>query len=200
MLTKTLNFSVLKSITFTRNKSGKMFILGVCPTDKVLSPIFSLLTISYHLYFLRISKVCNMLHHGSVGRAQNKQCRSVLTYSFLAFLFCFSSKNCALIVFVSFFDETPNLRNKILAKQKPELVIRNCQWNCILVLNFQGVTEKFCQDDVLKELGKNIIWSLSRQRPLSVSVQLGSKGRSKSLKRVQGESPGSYSYLKVLKA
>ena len=48
------------------------------------------------------------------------------------------------------------------------------------MLNFQGVTEKFCQDDVLKELGKNIIGSLSSQRPLSVSMQLGSKGRSKS--------------------
>ena len=113
MLTKTLNFSVLKSITFTRNKSGKMFILGVCPTDNVLSPIFPPLTISYYPYFLRISKVCSMLHHGSLGRAQNKQCCSVLTYSFLAFLFCFSSKSCAFIVFVSFFDEISNLRNKI---------------------------------------------------------------------------------------
>ena len=31
------------------------------------------LTISYHLYFLHISKVWNMLHHGSVGWVQSKE-------------------------------------------------------------------------------------------------------------------------------
>ena len=29
------------------------------------------LTIIYHLYFLRVSKVSIMLHHGSVGRVHN---------------------------------------------------------------------------------------------------------------------------------
>ena len=34
----------------------------------------------------------------------------------------------------SFFDEVSNFRNRILTNQKPELVIRNCQWNCMLEL------------------------------------------------------------------
>ena len=33
---------------------------------------------SYHLYFLSISKVSSMLHHGSVGLVQSKECYSTL--------------------------------------------------------------------------------------------------------------------------
>ena len=51
------------------------------------------LTISYHLYFLRISKVSSMLHHGSVWQAHSKECYFNFAYNFLA-LFCyFLSKN-----------------------------------------------------------------------------------------------------------
>ena len=40
------------------------------------------------------------------------------------------------LVFVSsscffFFDEVLNFRNRILADQRPELVIQNCQWKCM---------------------------------------------------------------------
>ena len=54
------------------------------------------LTISYHQYFLHISKVLNMLHHGSMGRDHSKDKNATLyiyTYTFLAFFCCFSSKN-----------------------------------------------------------------------------------------------------------
>ena len=86
------------------------------------------LTITFHLCFLRISKVWGMLHNGSVGRVQSKQCYFMFTYTFLVLFCLFSSKNCVFIIFISFFDEVSSFRNRILTNQKPELVIRNCQW------------------------------------------------------------------------
>ena len=40
------------------------------------------LTISYHLYFLCISKVSSMLRHGSVGRVYSKECYFIFKYAF----------------------------------------------------------------------------------------------------------------------
>ena len=54
---------------------------------------YVLVTISYHLYCLSISKVCSMLHHGLVGRVHSREYYFILTYTFLAFFFtCFSWK------------------------------------------------------------------------------------------------------------
>ena len=78
------------------------------------------LTISYHLHFLRISQVSSMLHHGSVGQVQSKECYFIITYTFLAFFCCFTSKICVFIIFISFFDEVSNFGNRILNSQKPE--------------------------------------------------------------------------------
>ena len=39
------------------------------------------------IYFIRLSKVWSMLHHGSVGRVQSKECYYVFTYTFFAFFF-----------------------------------------------------------------------------------------------------------------
>ena len=51
---------------------------------------------------------------------------------FFAFLL-FVIKRFVFIIFIScFFDKVSNLRNRTLTNQKPELVIRNCQWNCML--------------------------------------------------------------------
>ena len=44
----------------------------------------------------------------------------------------FSSKNC-FHYFHFCFNETSNFRNRILANQKQELVIKNCQWNSMLL-------------------------------------------------------------------
>ena len=33
--------------------------------------------------------------------------------------------------FITFFDELPNFCNRILTSQKHELVVSNCQWNCV---------------------------------------------------------------------
>ena len=89
----------------------KMFVTsGVCSSDKK-TPI----------YFLRLSKVWSISHHGSVGRG-HKKCYLML---FLFFIIKF--------VFLSFFffDEVSNFRNRILTNQKRELVVSNCQLNCI---------------------------------------------------------------------
>ena len=64
------------------------------------------LIICYHLYFLRVSKVWSMLHHGSVGRVQSKECYYVFMYFFGCFLLFFI-KNLFLLFsflfFLSFF-------------------------------------------------------------------------------------------------
>ena len=50
------------------------------------------LTISYHLYFFRISKVLSMLLHVSVRRVSSKEYCFIFTYTFLAFFGFFLSK------------------------------------------------------------------------------------------------------------
>ena len=44
------------------------------------------LTISYHLYFLHISKVSSILHRVSVGQVHNKKCYPIFTYTSLFFI------------------------------------------------------------------------------------------------------------------
>ena len=85
------------------------------------------LTVSYDLYFFRLSKVSSMLHEGSVGRGQNKGCYFMFSCTFLEFFVAvvvFHPKICVFIIFTS----------SILTSQKQELVIRNCQWNCLYAL------------------------------------------------------------------
>ena len=41
------------------------------------------LTTSFHLYFLCISKVWSMLHQGSLGQVQHKECYFIFTYTFM---------------------------------------------------------------------------------------------------------------------
>ena len=101
----------------------KIFVTsGVCSSDK-----------NTPIYFLRLSKVWSISHHGSVGRG-HKKCNLILflffiikfvflSFSFLSFFFLF---------FLFFFlDEVSNFRNRILTNQKRELVVSNCQLNCI---------------------------------------------------------------------
>ena len=59
-----------------------------------------------------------------------KKCYLMFSYTFLAFLFCFSSLNVSVfIIFLSFFHEVSNFRNTILTNQKHEFVVSNCHWN-----------------------------------------------------------------------
>ena len=47
-------------------------------------------------------------------------------YIFLHFFVVFYHE---IYIFISFFDEVAKFRNRILTKQKREIVISNCQWN-----------------------------------------------------------------------
>ena len=87
------------------------------------------MAVSFDLNFLCISKVWSMSHHGSMGHFQSKEGYFIFTYTFVAFFCCFLSKMCVSIIYFS--DEVSNFRHRVLTNQKPELVIRNSQWNCM---------------------------------------------------------------------
>ena len=76
-----------------------------------------------------------MLHHKLVGRVHSKECYFMYIYTFLTFFLFFMLKFVFLSIsffsFFFFFVEEFNFRNIIYTNQKPEWVIRNCQWNCI---------------------------------------------------------------------
>ena len=77
------------------------------------------------IYFLRLSKVWSILHHGSVGWLHKRMLLNALLYFFGVFLLFFIIK----FVFLScFYHAVPNFRNRILTNQNRELVVSNCQW------------------------------------------------------------------------
>ena len=71
------------------------------------------LTEWYYFIFVGLSKVWSMLHNGLVGQDQNEN--TFLFSSFFDSFCCFSG----------------NFRNRILTSQKQELLVQNCQWNCM---------------------------------------------------------------------
>ena len=78
------------------------------------------MTISYHLYFLHISNVWSMSHHGSVGQVQSKECYFMFKYSFLAFVLVavvFHQKIGVFLFPFLFFDEVPHFHNRIFISQ-----------------------------------------------------------------------------------
>ena len=82
------------------------------------------LTISYHLYFLRISKVWSMLHHGSVGAgSEQRMLLYVYIYFFGIFLLCFHQEISVFSMFIPFFFVIKNFFSffKILLIQKKQL-------------------------------------------------------------------------------
>ena len=98
----------------------KMFVTsGVCSSDKK-TPI----------YFLRLSKVWSISHHGSVGRG-HKKCYLMLFLFFITKFVFLSFSFLSFFLSFFFFDEVSNFRNRILTNQKRELVVSNCQLNCI---------------------------------------------------------------------
>ena len=98
----------------------KMFVTsGVCSSDKK-TPI----------YFLRLSKVWSISHHGSVGRG-HKKCYLLLFLFFIIKFVFLSFSFLSFFLSFFFFDEVSNFRNRILTNQKRELVVSNCQLNCI---------------------------------------------------------------------
>ena len=77
-----------------------------------------------------------------------KSCYLMLSYTLLAFfsffsfsfvfvcLFVFRHKICVFIIFISYFDELSNFRNRMLTNQKHELVISHCQRKCMNITKF----------------------------------------------------------------
>ena len=63
----------------------------------------------------------------------------ILIYFFGIFLLFFYHKNCVFIIFISFLMES-NFRNRILTNQKHELVVSNCQQNCMKKLKYRCLT------------------------------------------------------------
>ena len=61
--------------------------------------------------------------------------------------FCcwFSLKVYVFFTFISFFEEASNFRNRILTNQKPELVIRNCRWNCMICSINKSIVRNSCR-------------------------------------------------------
>ena len=116
---------------------------SVCQKYCILKCV--LLAISNQLYFLRISKVWNMLQYGSVGRFQNqnKECHYIFINILFGFfcVFC-HCKTCVFIIFNSFY-EVSNFRNRILTSQKQQLMIRNCQQSCRFLSSRKFFTQEF---------------------------------------------------------
>ena len=57
----------------------------------------------------------------------------MFTYTFMAFFVVIFHQKICVSIFL-FFDELSSIRNRISTNQKPESVIRNCQWNCVEVV------------------------------------------------------------------
>ena len=67
------------------------------------------------------SRVSNFL------RAKNAtSCLHILFWNFAV---VFHQTSCVFAIF--FFDEVSKMHNRLLTNQKPENMIRNCQWNCM---------------------------------------------------------------------
>ena len=88
--------------------------------------------ISYHLYFLYISKVTSMLHHRSVRRVHSKWCFFIFTYSFLAFHYCFSWKNFCFYHF-RFHWSSIGFSQQNISQSETGIGVRNNQWNCMQI-------------------------------------------------------------------
>ena len=57
-----------------------------------------------------------------------QKCYLMLSYTVLV---VFQHEICVFMIFISFFDEVSHSRNRISTNQKYELVVSNCQWNCM---------------------------------------------------------------------
>ena len=89
------------------------------------------MTLKFYSSVAKKKKVKNKDHKVSKTNSyrgiQSKECYFMFTIVFCLFL----SKNLYFHHFHFFFYEVSKFRNRILIIQKLELMIRNCQWNCM---------------------------------------------------------------------
>ena len=67
-----------------------------------------------------------------MGKAQSKEYYFKQMCTYQKFLCWFSSKKFVIVIFISFFYEISNFRNRILTNQTPELVKRICHMEKLL--------------------------------------------------------------------
>ena len=88
--------------------------------------------IKWHQYIFSVSLkfgACYITGHWGEFRVKNATiCLHIL---FWYFFVVFHHKICVFIIFISFFDKVSNFRNRILTNQKRELMVSNCQRNCM---------------------------------------------------------------------
>ena len=87
----------MKALFTTMQNYEEIEVVKETPNKSV--PLVS----SYPLYFLRISKVSNMLHHVTMERLRIIECYFIFRYTFLGFFCCFSWKNWCFYHFHFFF-------------------------------------------------------------------------------------------------
>ena len=113
----------------------------------------------------------------SVGKFRVKNATLCLHALFGNLLFFI--KECVFVIFISFFDEVSNFRNRILFNQKLELAKINLQWNCMLI------SHEFNQNL------QNISFDVSHQhRYYFVQLQKICKHEQSRWKRFHGEDAG----------
>ena len=122
----TFNLGRVQLIEFNRIKQScyvaMITIFRVCLSGK-MTPT----------YVLRLYKVWSIYYHGSMGRVHKELLLNAFMCFFSIFC-CFLSKICVFIIFISFFDEVSNFRNRTLTNQKLKLAVSSCQWNCMFTL------------------------------------------------------------------
>ena len=82
--------------------------------------------------------------------------------------FVFLHKIPVFIIFISFFEETSNFRNRILTNQKYELLVSNFQRNCMLITNivprfYHKVTANILNRRAFLWIIKNECWPMIMQ-------------------------------------
>ena len=134
--------SVLGKFYILHHLLNESTVLTVCFSDEIIP-----------IYFLCLSKVWSILHLESVCCVHKKMLvNASICLFFVAFFCCIFRCIFLLLFFVAFViflhkicvsimlfsDEVSNFGNRILTNKKHELVVSNCQWNCILIpsLNF----------------------------------------------------------------
>ena len=93
-----------KIISFFKDR--KIICYGRCSSDKMIP-----------IYFLEFGAYYITDHLGKL----------IIKIILNAFIYFFH------IIFIYFFDEVSNFCNRILSNQKHELMVSNCQWNCMYV-------------------------------------------------------------------
>ena len=115
----------LKAWTVTQLQKRISILLGVflraCSTDNFLSPILS-------PNLQSLEHVTTWVSRGEF-RVKNV---ALCLHLCLAFFVAFHQKDRVFVIFISLFDELSNFSERLQTNWKPESVIRNCQWNCML--------------------------------------------------------------------